>query len=328
MTLRKKTPWVGMLLVGLLFALPVRADNGANKARARALFIKANRQLDRGIYIEALKNYRKARAIFPSPKIDLNIGGCLDSMGRRAEAATYLEKFLVESEEAPRAVIKAARKRLGELRRKLGRVQISCMEEGATIILDDKIAARTPMEIPLYARPGFHALKVIKEGFKPYRKRLRVRAGRQLKLAVVLASVHGPAKAPPRTRVDDEPAPDPGEMYRRKTMLARGTLGIGLALTATAVVFYAMGGIQGSAAHDEYRAAQTDAAIEARWADVQSAENKLVAANVIMGVAAAALGMSLYCYLTRPAVEEKAATTTISVTPRSGGALLGLTGRF
>ena len=330
-----------MILICVLLAPAVGgADTEADKHKARSLFLKANRFLDRGMFLEALAHYRKARKLYPSYKIDLNIGGCLDAMGRHGEAATYLEKFLIESEKAPPKVIAQARKRLDELKKKLARLNLSCAVEGATVVLDDKIVGQTPLEIPIYMKPGKHLLKVIKAEHRTYTRRLTVKAQQVYKLAVVLGMMGDTVKAQAKP-IDPPAAPRPAptleaalgdaKEYRRKSTWAYTALGVGVALTATAMVLYGVGGSQGSEAHEAYQAATDQDVIEDRWTDVQAAESKLIAANVVMGVAVAALGFSVYHFLTRPGEAPASpggpAGASISLT-RDQGALLTFGGSF
>lgn len=80
-------------------ALPEAALAQAGKKRARILFRQGHRLAERGMHLDALRKFKAAKALYPSSKIDLNIGGILDNLGRSAEAAFYFERFLIQPPE-------------------------------------------------------------------------------------------------------------------------------------------------------------------------------------------------------------------------------------
>ena len=136
--------------------------------RAVLLFQEATRLFDRGMYLDALKKFRRARAVYPSFKIDLNIGATLDAMGRRTEAAVYFERFLINADNAPPAVIFAARDRLKQLRLKLGRVKVTCLVEGAMVRVGTRAVGRTPLELPVYLEPAPMSSRPARRGTAPH----------------------------------------------------------------------------------------------------------------------------------------------------------------
>lgn len=142
------------LLLGCLCSAPRSAAAQTPREQAGVLFDQASDLFSRGMYLDALKRFRQARRLYASFKIDLNIGATLDAMGRRTEAAVYFERFLVNAAEAPPEIIKAATSRLGELRNKLGRVKVSCLVEGATVVVDRKAVGRVPLDYGLYDMAG------------------------------------------------------------------------------------------------------------------------------------------------------------------------------
>ncbi len=320
---------VGALLglLVLLLVTPSAAREPDPRARAQELFRQANQLFSRGLFLDALKRYRQARALYPSFKIDLNIGQTLQRMKRDAEAAVYYEKFLLSAAKAPPAITAKVKKQLALLRQRLASVKVSCMEDGVMIKLDGRAVGKTPMDLPLYVKPGKHQLSAARHGMTPFSRDLVLEAGQHLSLDV-------PTVPPASAEVVKPPGDDAGEKdrqaRRRKTIWAYSTLGVGAALAVTAAVLYGVGGSQGSEAHDLYREATDHQAIADYRADLEGAESKLIAANVIMGAAAVAIGLSVYHFVTRPSEAPAAPGTPRASITLTGdqGALLTIGGSF
>ena len=326
-----------LLLCALLLAATPAAAKPTPKQEAQTLYKRANKLFKRGMYLDALAKYRKARALYPSFKIDLNIGATLDALGRRTEAASYFERFLIQSTNAPQKITDAAKERLGELKSKLGSVRLTSMVEGATVSVDGKAVGKTPVELPIYLEPGAHELKLEHTGHQPLTRKMDLAAGQHETL-----DLSPRPEAPPRPTPNPAPGVDEAEqrrlqeqaeVRRSKTLWAYTTLGVGAALAVTAAVLYGVGASQGGDAHEAYQAATEPAEIEAHYDDVEAAKTKLVVGHVMLGLAAASLGVSVYYFLTRPA-EERAnplgsASTPgprVTLAPTLGG--LSLQGSF
>ena len=320
-----------VLLTALLCASPAVAREQTPKQRARVLFKQANQLFSRGMYLDALQRYRKARSLYPSFKIDLNIGATLDSLERRTEAAEFFERFLLQSATAPAPIIKAASTRLDELRKKLGRIKVTSLVEGATLWVDGKAVGKTPIELPVYLEPGQHTLRLEREGHETVTRGLEVAAGVYQTLDLTPrprqpkpTPASHPALTPP---VHEGPDPAHVALHRRKTLWAYSALGVGAALTVTAAVLYGVGASQGSSAHDAYSKATDPDEMDRHYDDVEAAKTKLVVGHVLMGVAAVAYGVSAYQFLTRPGVEQPGRAHLSLRAGRHGG-VVGLRGTF
>jgi hypothetical protein len=118
----------------------------------------------------------------------------------------------------------------------------------------------------------------------------------------------------------DLPSTDDGGR-RRKTILGYSALGLAGALVVTAGVLYGVGLSSRSSAHDDYLKATTQTDMDARWSDVESAQTKITAGHVLIGLGAVALGFSLYELLSRPRAEQR----RVSLLPGRLGAALRTT---
>ena len=122
----------GGLIIAILVALVLptaraHADPQAEQ-EARAMFKKANHLLETGEFAKALELYREAYARFPSPKILINIGTALRSLGRDAEAAETYQRYLDDPGADPKRRDEV-KQLLDELSAKLGRLSISPRSE-------------------------------------------------------------------------------------------------------------------------------------------------------------------------------------------------------
>lgn len=97
---------IATLLSVLLVSTPVlaaeaaRQATGSPRARARSLFLKAQKAYDLGRFEEAAKLYGDAYELAPLPGFLFNIAQCERLRGRPAEAAFFYRRFL---EKAPHA---------------------------------------------------------------------------------------------------------------------------------------------------------------------------------------------------------------------------------
>ena len=107
-----------------------------DKAGASSLFKEGNKLRKLEKYKEALEKYKEAYRRFPSFKIQYNIALTLDRLGRSAEAASRYQRFLSVEDGRSHARVRAAKRRLSELRGHLSVIKIHCNVEKALIELD------------------------------------------------------------------------------------------------------------------------------------------------------------------------------------------------
>ena len=335
---------VSLLCVLLFpFVSPCWADS--SKARARKLLLDGNRLSERGLFLDALNKYKKARLIYPSSKIDLNIGSTLDALGRRPEAATYLARFLLQKGDASDKVVQQVRTFLEGIKKKVGSVEVTCPEEGATVKVDGRVIGTTPLAVPIFLEPGEHRLIVTKGAAGAFEKAVRLAAGQHDKLDAPLISGSAPQAQPapaPAPMLPPAPPPsvhpadqhqgdpiDTARSRRIRTIVAYTTLGLGVALAGSAAVLYGVGLSKGGEAHEAYGAASVQSEIDRHYEDVEVAQRMVVAGHVLAGAAVAVLGVSIYAFVTRPNVLEarELAGPGVSIQP-DGGITITLTGRF
>ena len=335
------------VLILCIVAGPATVSARTPRQEASDLYRQGNRLHNKRDYQGALLKYRQAYAMYPSYKIEYNIATSLYALGRRTEAAQNFERFLQRGgEAAPRAIVRVARERLGELSRQLASVTLSCSARGGRVLVDGKTAGRTPLPHRIYMMAGAHKIEVIKEGYPGFSRRLVLSRGEHVDLTVPWRlRIEAPSRMAPTTRQDSPGTKANGadvtlvastrllrDRRRTKTIWAYTTLGVGLALLGSAGALYGVGVQQGDNAHQMYRVAKERDEIFHYRGELESARTKLVVGHVLAGVGAAAIAVSIYQFVTLPAVLKRGVTrrdrVTMEISPLSRGINVSLTGRF
>ena len=331
-----------MLLVVLALWSPpalaqTPAKERAQRVKANRLYKRANQLNRRGMFLQALKLYRRAAALYPSYKIDLNIGGALDALTRYPEAAEFFEQFLVNSRDAPDAVIDEARKRLVEIKTKVSSVRVKGLVPNATVQVNRITRGVSPMDLPIYLEPGTHRVAIAKKGFATYSTHLTLTAGQHVPITLPLTSnlkekkkkpkpppkkVECPTCPKPKTVIKYQPCPRCPQtpptvrISRTRTIVAWSALGVGAALAVAGGVLFGLGVTDGNAAHEAYGEATDPAEIAAHWDDVEAAEKKYIAGEVLIGAAVASLAVSIYFFATRTEQRPAGSVARVGVSPR------------
>ena len=91
------------VLVALLLACasPVWAQESDKDTRAREYFLKGKKAYQQGLFEEAMKNFKMALAVRPSPVLEYNIGRCHDKLGQHKKAIASYKRYLVFRPDAP-----------------------------------------------------------------------------------------------------------------------------------------------------------------------------------------------------------------------------------
>ena len=332
---------VAMVALLVVSGLSSTALAESAKEQARALFKKGNERYDKGDYEAALKLYLKARVLYPSHKIDLNIGGALEKLGRHNEEAAHIDSYLRKAgKEEPETRVRRARRRLEEPKIKLASVLVSCLVRGALVELDGKPQGRTPLDARIYLKPGTHLFVLRKEDYHSDTRELVLTAGEHVKLDVSMRPLPGVAGTQPASQSTSRPVPATRtqlagtsditlmKRHRTKTIWAYSALATGLALAATAGVLYGVGRSLGDEAHEQYMNAPSQPQMDLHWEDVEAANTKITIGHVCLGTAVAALGLSLYQFITRPSANRAERITRVEGLMIPSGLGLSVIKRF
>jgi tetratricopeptide (TPR) repeat protein len=122
-----------LVLLSLLAQAGAQTTDPESKAKAQVLLKDGAQSYRQGAYAEALEKFDQAYAIFPSPKLLINIGQANRELGRVVEAVDAFEKFLSQSTDASPDLIAEAKRSVNELAPKIGKLLIDCNISGAEI---------------------------------------------------------------------------------------------------------------------------------------------------------------------------------------------------
>jgi hypothetical protein len=179
------------LAIALLMApLPSAADSPPNEEtlrEAKELFRQGNVMREAGDFERALDFYRRSRALVESVPNTLNAALCLSRLGRYDEALELYEELLTrlgrELTEADRKTVLSA---IENLRKRLGRLDVSANVEGA-LVIDGRPRGRLPLHAPVPVLPGARHVRILKDGYATFETSVTIRAGEARAIDAALA---------------------------------------------------------------------------------------------------------------------------------------------
>lgn len=293
-----------LFMAAVLFGAATLGDVASaktSKQKAKQLFRQGNKLYNKGKVEEALAKFRQARELYPSYKIDLNIASALNELGRPTEAAETYEMFLRRGESlAPRKIVRAARSSLEALRARLGRVRISCPEDGATVKMNRADLGQTPLRKWVYVEPGTFEFEVCKAGFTCHNESVELKAGDARELVMPLTAEAPLPKAKPvpaavaETPAEEVPTVSKEAPAARDWRSTTGwiTLGVGGASLVTGIIFGAMVSSKSSEHDKAVEDGKTYGELQ-EIADAGKRYEKIELATLIVGGVAVAAGGGL-----------------------------------
>jgi hypothetical protein len=166
------------LALALSLSLAPAAAADDPKEQARALFESGLVHFDRGEWSAALADFLRSREIFPTRSATMNAAVCLRHEGRFDEALEFLEELLRTYTDLRPGDRAFAEKESAELRASVGAIDLTGAEPAATVVIDGRTRGVTPLSAPLRVPSGTRTVRVFKQGFLPFERRVDV-AGRQ-----------------------------------------------------------------------------------------------------------------------------------------------------
>jgi hypothetical protein len=183
---------IALLMLGLsplALASPKATFSSDAYVQAKQLFREGNQFFAKKEFEKALERFQRAKALYPSYKIEVNLGTTFQAMGRLPEAAVHFEQFLLKADnqaekQKEQTMIQRVRSRLADLQHKIGRVELSCPVWGAKVMIDGKVVGHTPLHHDIYLNIGSYSLAVNKPGYSPFSSRVVIDEGAFQRLTV------------------------------------------------------------------------------------------------------------------------------------------------
>lgn len=308
-----RTLALALPLAALLVSGPAAAQSDDAKARAAKLLDEGVAEFNAGRFAAALGRFQAAYDVFPSPKIQLNLGEALRKLGRDAEAAEAYDRFLVETEGAAEVSAdkrRRAQKALEVLLHTVVRVTLSTQPAAATVSVDGQTVKLRPGR-PLFLPPGSYQIGATAPGHLAATVPITVAAGAEQAVTLTLAAAPGTTPAP-------APPPPPVRPRRLLWTWVAGAAALGLAAGGTVMA------VRADSAWHDYKKNTDPARYDSLRSDVST--NALVANALFISAGVAALGtVAIYYLLERPRGTE----ARLTLTPAGAGLLgLGLVARY
>jgi hypothetical protein len=182
-------------------AAPAAPAADEKLTRAKELFRTANTFLKNRDFHRALELFLKSREVVPSYPNTINAAICLDELARYDEALELYEAALIEFPNDLTPELRGSLDpKLRELRDRIGSLEVTANVSG-TVIVDGRERGKVPLTAPIRVLPGERTVRVIKDGYETFEKRVKVAAKETARVDAVLK----PLASAGRLRVE---APD------------------------------------------------------------------------------------------------------------------------
>ncbi len=161
-----------LLLVALAPSARAQPDP-ARANQARAHFEAGLKSVEEGRFDVALTDFRNSVAAYPTRAAWQNIAFSLKQLERYDEAADAVERTLLDFPNMAKEDRDFLLGVQAELRTRLGFVDVRASESDATITIDGVERGTSPSK-PIRVSAGTHLLRVAREGFVPFERRMDV----------------------------------------------------------------------------------------------------------------------------------------------------------
>lgn len=338
--------FAALTLLSLTLPSLALAQHNSDEIARRELIERAERASDRNDHAGALEQAERAGRIRMTTSLRLLLAQEHRALSHPLEAleqatACQREAQAQSSLHNRRRILGACTSMVSELQRQVGRLTVrvpSPAPAGLTVRVGDESVSEALWGVARPVRPGQARVEASQGGRVVFTREVTVSAGQEATVEVSVAPepaaaptptpvVQAPAQpASTATNVDVRPAPTPRPETRSGGPGAGPWVvaGTGVALIALGGVFWALreGAVGNCTVESDAIACPT--AEDATRAE--GAAGMGIAANVSIGVGIAAVaGGALWWVLGR---SRERSGATVSVSPMSGGAALGVSGRF
>jgi len=150
--------WIMVAAVATVTSPSVRAEDDPATVTARQRFQEGVRQFDAGQFAKARVSFLQAYALKQHPSVLLNLAQSeLRTPGHEAIAAQHFAEYLRMGSEANKR--SEAEAGLAAAKEKIGTVKVTSDRVGARVLVDGEEYGVTPLEDPLYLKPGSYTIE-------------------------------------------------------------------------------------------------------------------------------------------------------------------------
>ncbi len=289
-----------------LWSVAVHADDDTStpppKARAGALLrdgVGAMGELD---FVTALDRFERAYALYPSPKLLVNIGTTLRHLGRNAEAAEAYRRYIDDPGAEPGRV-KELQRILSEIELVTATVELRVTASNPTVRIDERPVALTGRWTTIVVDPGDHTLTLLTPSGESSVKPFSVVAGDVVRLGLEI---------PPRPQVPPEIVVLTDQSWVQPT-IGWSVFGVGVGGLIGGGALGLMANASNDSAADQCSSAQPGVCDEAGAALGNEAETQSTLSTVSFIAGGALASVGLVVVLTSPGdTEPPSASATLS----------------
>jgi hypothetical protein len=156
-----------LLVVLAQAAAPSDAGDEQAKAKAQVLLKEGTAMFDGGDAEGALARFEAAYQLYPSPKLQFDIGQADRELGRPADAIAAFERFLALTRDPAPDLVSEAKSAIADLRSRVGQLNVKGGPAGADVAIDGKPVGKLPLARPVLVAPGRHVVRVQQAGYAP-----------------------------------------------------------------------------------------------------------------------------------------------------------------
>lgn len=175
-------------------AEPEAARDESKKQEAQEHFQLGVKSFQVEQWDAALAEFLRSRELYPTRSATYDAALCLKRLKRNDEALDMFETLLRSFPNLPEEDKRAVKKDLVELRASVGTVSIEQTEPGAAILIDGRDRGTWPSPAPLRVLVGSHVVRVYKEGFLPFEKRIEVASAESVEVSAPLRALEASGK--------------------------------------------------------------------------------------------------------------------------------------
>lgn len=160
------------------------------KGDAKEAFRRATNLFEVGNYDAARVEFEQAHTLSADARVLYNVAVCDKELERYARAIDVLERSLDQGgSELPRRYVRRVEQTIRALRPFVTTMTVRTSHEGASVLIDDEPAGRTPLDGPLSVDVGEHIVRLEKSGFRGEPVRVKARSGQPVSVDLTLEPV-------------------------------------------------------------------------------------------------------------------------------------------